>query len=67
MARKYTVPIETRTMSVYVVEAKSATEAAFVVATELAADPLLEPTTQHELSRKVHSARPVLEDTDASF
>lgn len=57
----YAVPIERKVLDVYHVEARSGTDAAFKVATEIAAGAT--PTHTRELSRRVLSARSVVEDT----
>lgn len=58
---KYTVPIVRTLQDVYVVEARSATEAGMAAATRIAAgEP---PDSSRELSRRVLSAKTVLDDT----
>jgi hypothetical protein len=58
---KYTVPIVRTVQDVYVVEARSGTEAGMAAATRIAAGDA--PDTSRELSRRVLSAKTVLDDS----
>ncbi len=57
---KYTVPIVRTVQDVYIVEARSGTEAGMAAAVRIAAGD--EPDTSRELSRRVLSAKTVLDD-----
>jgi len=58
---KYTVPIVRTVQDVYVVEARSGTEAGMAAAVRIAAGE--EPDSSRELRRRVLSAKTVLDDT----
>lgn len=58
---QYSVPITTKTLDVYIVEAKNGSDAAFKAANLITQGE--KPTHSRELSRQVGSARPVLDDT----
>jgi len=60
---KYTVPVTRKTLDVYVVEARNATEAGMKAAYLIVDDD--EPTYQRELSRVVGTARPEQVEPDA--
>lgn len=57
---KYSVPITTKTLDVYVVDAKNGSDAAFKAAGLVAEN--VPPTHSRELSRQVGSAKPLIED-----
>ena len=62
---EYNVVIERKLLDVYTVEARSGADAAFKIATAIASDNPPTPRTT-ELSRKVHTPRPTIEEFIAS-
>lgn len=62
---KYSVPITTKSLAVYEVDAKNGSEAAFKVAQLVAAG--TEPTHARVVSTSVGSAKPTVEDTESDF
>lgn len=61
---KFTVPVVRTVQDVYIVEARSATEAGMIAGARIYGDGA--PDTSRELSRKVLSAKRVVDEPDAA-